>query len=47
VLSAAFPLPHIEALNQLYLSHAGGADRESGADSADVDASVGEGGDAP
>jgi hypothetical protein len=46
VLSAAFPLPHIEALNQLYLSHAGGAARESGADSTDVDASVSEG-DAP
>jgi Domain of unknown function (DUF4194) len=45
VLSAAFPLPHIEALNQLYLSHARGAGGESGADNAEVDAAVDEGGD--
>lgn len=48
VLSAAFPLPHIEALNQLYLSHARGGSGESGTRSpADVDAAAGEGGDSP
>jgi hypothetical protein len=47
VLSAAFPLPHIEALNQLYLNHARGAGADSGADGVELDASAGEGGDAP